>query len=160
MLDLLKILQYLYRMKWLLISWTVNALGFLQAFSVVVIHVPQETNEVKRSRIQLMDDRNPCRNTAKVTKSSVARGRLWRCWLLGAGAAAGAWGMPSILGKWFSRRKEKTGWFVCLGGGDKKYQKPWKEMWEPSGKGKSVTKGLAPTCKRYSRSRKWTRGKL
>lgn len=33
-------------------------------------------NEVKRSRIQLMDDRNPYRNTAKVTKSSVARGRL------------------------------------------------------------------------------------
>lgn len=85
------------------------------AFSVVVIHVAQETvmrlKIVKKKKVaamQLIDDRNPCRNAAKVTAGIQKQHGWGGC--EGADGSELGLGKAWLTGKLCSRRKEKTVW--------------------------------------------------
>lgn len=97
--------------------------------------------------MQLIDDRNPCRNAAKVTAGIQKQHGWGGC--EGADGSELGLGKAWLTGKLCSRRKEKTVW------GGKNGKKC-----EPSGKGESVTKGLAPVCNQYRGCRKPTWGEL
>lgn len=133
-------------MKWLLTSWVVNALGFLQSCILSCCCCSSASgncNEVNKSRIkvQLVDNRNPHRNAVKVTSE------IWT-----ARPGEGCTGADCLeLGR--TQGLEEGLAYQ----GNEERRKVWGGKWKAKWKG-SVTKGLAPACTEYSRSRKWTRG--